>query len=252
MRRADGQRAGEAGVTLMEVLIAMALLSLLSAGMLLAMRVGLNAMEKSNSKLMDNRRVLGVERVLEQQIAGYMPVRGECRAEPKAPATPIGFFQGEPQTMRFVSTYSLQEAGRGRPRILEYQVIPGEEGRGVRLVVNELLYSGPFSTAALCIGFRPDPLSGAMLPAFRPVEAGPNSFVLADKLAHCRFSYKEAREAPEPEVWRPAWILQRPPAGIRIDLAPLEPDPSKLQLTAITMPMRVQCDPLEDYTKEEK
>ncbi|MEJ7607865.1 MAG: hypothetical protein WKF37_16740 [Bryobacteraceae bacterium] len=36
----------------------------------------------------------------------------------------LPFFQGDTQTMRFVSTYSLQEAGRGFPGA-ELQVIPG-------------------------------------------------------------------------------------------------------------------------------
>ena len=56
-------------------------------------------------------------------------------------------FQGDPQTMRFVSSYSLTEAARGLPRLLEYQVIPGEDGNSVRLVVNEIVYTGPVKYA---------------------------------------------------------------------------------------------------------
>ena len=51
-----------AGVTLMELIIAISLLSLLSVGLLMAMRVGLNAMEKSNNRIMANRRVSGAQR----------------------------------------------------------------------------------------------------------------------------------------------------------------------------------------------
>ena len=40
----------------------------------------------------------------------------------------IQFFQGEAQSMRFVSTYSLQQAWRGLPQILEFLVIPREDG----------------------------------------------------------------------------------------------------------------------------
>jgi CheY-like chemotaxis protein len=93
------------------------------------------------------------------------------------PTTKAQFFQGEPQSMRFVSTYSLQEAARGLPRILEFQVIPGEGGRGVRLVVNEQLYSGPAAAGFFCLGPGGDSFR------FRPIEIGPRSFVLADRLS---------------------------------------------------------------------
>jgi len=55
----------QAGVTLIEVLIAITLLSLLTTGMLFAMRVGLMAFSKTDTKLMDNRRVVGAQRVVE-------------------------------------------------------------------------------------------------------------------------------------------------------------------------------------------
>ncbi|MGI8989949.1 MAG: PulJ/GspJ family protein, partial [Bryobacteraceae bacterium] len=64
----------QAGLTLIEVLIAVSLLGLLSVGMLTAMRVGLSAMGKVNTKLMQNRRIAGTQKVIEQQIAGFMPV----------------------------------------------------------------------------------------------------------------------------------------------------------------------------------
>ena len=43
--------------------------------------------------------------------------------------------------MRLVSTFSLQQGWRGPAEILEMFVIPGEDGEGVRLVVNETPYS---------------------------------------------------------------------------------------------------------------
>jgi len=48
-----------AGVTLIEVLVAITLLSLLSVAMLFALRIGLMAYSKTNAKLMDDRRVAG-------------------------------------------------------------------------------------------------------------------------------------------------------------------------------------------------
>ena len=139
----QGVRPTDAGLTLMEVLIAVSLLSLLSVGMLIAMRVGLSATAKANARLIDDRRVAGTQRILEQEIAGFMPVKALCGGNPPAAKASILFFQGEPQSMRFVSTYSLQQAWRGLPQILEFMVLAREDGKGVRLVVNEHLYSGP-------------------------------------------------------------------------------------------------------------
>src|SRR4051794_15024198 len=45
------RKAKESGVTLIELLVAITLLSLLSVGMLFAMRVGLNAMGKTNERV---------------------------------------------------------------------------------------------------------------------------------------------------------------------------------------------------------
>src|ERR1700677_3137573 len=50
------------GVTLIELLIAVMLLSLLSLAIVLTLRVALSAMSKSDAKLMSNRRVSSVER----------------------------------------------------------------------------------------------------------------------------------------------------------------------------------------------
>jgi prepilin-type N-terminal cleavage/methylation domain-containing protein len=232
-----------AGVTLIELLIAISLLSLLSVGILMAMRVGLNAMQKANAKLLDNRRVFSVQRILEQQLAGFMPEVADCLPSPQAPPVKMPFFQGEPQSMRFVSSYSLGEAARGYPRILEFQVIPGENNVGVRLVVNEHLYTGSLGAGVFCLGRTPDPLSGIPVPRFRPIEIGPSSFVLADRLAYCRFSYREIAPAPLLERWVPVWTKVTWPTAVRVEMAPLEPDPSRLQLLAITAPIRVNKVP---------
>ena len=190
-----------AGVTLLELLIAMTLMSLLSTGIVMSLRVGLSAMNKTDTKLMANRRVASIERILEEEITSVIPVTADCQARPEAPPTRIAFFQGEAQSMRLASTFSLQQGARGMPMILEYQVIPGENGQGVRLVVNESWYTGPRGAGLLCAGMMPDPLTGAPVPLYLPIQVGAGSFVLADKLAYCRFSYRDLMPPPELERW---------------------------------------------------
>lgn len=227
------------GVTLIEMLIAISLLSILSVGVLMALRVGLNALDKTNTKLMANRRSMSVQQILRSQIGGLMPVDADCEPDPSVPLVKIPFFEGRSQSMRFVSSYSLDEAARGLPRILEFAVIPGERGRGVRLIVNEYLYTGSQSTGAKCLGMVPNPDTGTQVPRFAPVEAGPHSFVLADKLDHCSFRYRRVLPEPDLERWFPDWQFAEWPSAIQIDMAPLDPDPSRVPLVSATIPIRV-------------
>jgi prepilin-type N-terminal cleavage/methylation domain-containing protein len=242
------RRGNRAGLTLLEVLVAVTLLSFLSVGILFSIRLALNAMQKINHRLISNRRVLSSQRILEQQIAGFLPVAAEYRTEPMGPLAKISFFQGEPQSMRFVSTFSLEEASRGRPHILEFQVIPGEDDRGVRLVVNERLYTGPLSAGALCLGLVPGPQPGGTVPRFRMIEVGAHSFVLADRLAFCRFLYQEQMPGPLRELWVPYWIKPALPSALRIEMGPLGEDPARVQPLTLTAPLRVDRGVLDDYT----
>ena len=237
-------RRAERGLTLMEVLVAITLLSMLSVGLLVSMQIGLSAFSRTDRKLMDNRRVVGAQRLVEQELEGLMPVVAPCGRS----GIKVGFFQGEAQVMRLVSTFSLQQAWRGQPQILELFVIAGEEGKGVRLVVNEAPYPGPAGAGQLCVGILPDPLTGMSAPQFVPVMAGPGSFVLADKLAYCHFAFLSPGPQPNlPPIWAERWSRPGWPMAVRIDMAPLEPDPSRLQPISVVAPVYVHRSPEIPY-----
>ncbi len=212
----------------------------------MTLRVGINAMEKANAKLLANRRVASVERIMRSEIRDLIPVVATCVPEGDQPPERLMYFDGRQHSLRFVSGYSLQEASRGVPRILDFQVIPGDKGEGVRLVVSELAYS-PQQAAATCVGSVRDQNSGIAMGVFRPIEVGPGSFVLADKLAYCRFSYRDFQPPPVGERWFPEWPLGKWPTAVRIDMAPLNPDPARLPLMSLTVPMRVNRQPYEPY-----
>jgi hypothetical protein len=237
-----------AGVTLMELLIAILLFSLLSVGIVLTLRVALSAMTKTDSKLMANRRVSSIERILNEEIAGIIPVSAACAAGGR-PSGLLMFFQGEAQSMRLASTYSLHEGARGMPMILEFQVIPGENNQGVRLVVNEQWYTGPRAAGMFCLGMGRDPVTGLPGPIFVPIQIGGNSFVLSDRLAYCRFSFRDSRSKPQP-FWVDHWVTQMLPDAVRVTLAPLAPDPGRLQPVTLTIPVRLTRLPLADYQEE--
>jgi len=241
-------RRPRAGVTLIEVLVAVSLVSFLSLGIMFALRIGLSALERADRKLTDDRRIAGAQRLLEQELAGFMPVIAQFSLTPEGPGQKIPFFEGRAQSMRFVSSYSLGEAARGMPQILEFQVIPGEEGQGVRLVVNENLYTGPRSAGRFSLGPGTDPELGVLTQRFIPISVGPQSFVLADRLAYCRFSYLGIPPGMRVEQWKPAWIpLDKWPMGIRVEMASLDNNPGSLKPITVTAPVRVDRYPIYGY-----
>ena len=238
------------GVTLIEVMIAVSLLSLLSLGILMSLRVGMGALDRTNRRLMNNRRVAGAQRILEQQLAGFIPVVALATPQPGA-RMKVPFFEGREQAMRLVSSYSLSEASRGIPQILEFQIIPRDDERGVRLVVNETAYTGPRSPGVFCLGPGPDAQLGVSTQRFLPITIGPSSFVLADRLAYCRFSFLGNVPDKNLEQWLPNWIYPKWPAGIRIEMASLDTDLVSLKPVTVTVPVRVNRDPDLEYADDE-
>jgi prepilin-type N-terminal cleavage/methylation domain-containing protein len=234
-------RNPESGMTLIEILIAVTLLSLLTVAVMVAMRMGFNTMDKTDAHLAHDRRVSNARRIIENEIAGYTYSLAYFRPAPDRSFN-VPFAEWTAREMRFVTSYSLADAWRGRPQIVVMQVIPGENNRGARLIANETLYTGPDQTGATITDVTE---AG---PSFAPVPAGARSFVLADQLAYCRFEYLEPRAYPTPPLWRPDW--SRPglnPLGIRILMAPLESKPAESEIVNITAPMNVTRDPNAQY-----
>jgi prepilin-type N-terminal cleavage/methylation domain-containing protein len=237
-------RRTSGGMTLIEVLISITLLSLLAVGMLFAIRTGLGAMEASQRRLLANRRTTNAQRVLAAQVAGFLPVMARCGASAVQSDGPVmPFFFGMPTVMRFVSSYSLQGAWRGEPQIVEMFVISGENGQGVRLVENETPYRGPVGAGFFCQA------PGAPTQMGMP-EVRPDSFVLADKLAECRFLYKDEPPAEAgAEFWRPAWdpMASGWPRAIRIEMQPLERQAMRIPPMTFTGRIHVTRRPGEKY-----
>jgi len=245
-------KRGEAGVTLIEVLVAVTLLSLLSLGMVMAMRVGLAAYSKTETKLMNNRRVAGAQRILQSELDGLMPAFVMCGANAQgATGTRAVLFQGAADSMSMVSTFSLQQGWRGQPQILQLFVIPGDEG-GVRLVVNEIPYTGAKGAGQYCTGAITVPGTISQLAQMMPVRSGPQTFVLADKLAYCRFSYYTPSNLlyGPPPSWQPTWASKGWPMAVRIEMAPESADPSRLQPITVTAPIHIRRDPDKVYTDD--
>jgi hypothetical protein len=97
--------------------------------------------------------------------------------------------------------------------------------KGMRILVNERIYDGPNSASAVVTGLVPDAASNGYRPSFAPIVAQPSSFIIADELAACSFSYLSDSEPDRSPRWMPVWNdAYRLPAAISIQLTPL-PDP---------------------------
>jgi len=217
--------AHQRGFTLIELMISITLVAALATGMLMAMRTSLLSLEKINARLQFNRRVMGMERVLTRQIGGVMPVVSNCGT------TPVPIFRGTSDALRMVSSYSMEQGARGYPQFDEFQVVKSAEG--VRLIVTEHLYTGPSATAPFCGGEQS-----------MAADVAPASIIVADRLASCTFSYREAiSDAPPSSKWLASWNVNgdQPdlPAAVRIEMMPLDSSPALLPVMNVTVPIHV-------------
>jgi hypothetical protein len=70
------------------------LLSLLSVGMLVAMRLGFSTMDKTDAQLVKNRRVSNTRAIIENEIDGYIIRTPNFRPQPDKPQS-VPFLQAE-------------------------------------------------------------------------------------------------------------------------------------------------------------
>jgi hypothetical protein len=206
-------------------MISVTLVAAITTGMLFAMRSALVAYERVDARLMSNRRVVSVQRILTSELSGIFPVMGTCADNSQALV-----FNGNDQTLHLVTNYSIADGARGRPQILELQVIEGDHG--LRLIANEFPYTGPAAVGALCSGG-----------VFRPGVATAQSFILADRLAYCRFSYQDVDPSTRMGTgWLTAWSKRNLPAAVHVDMAPAAGDAASLPLASVTAQVHVNRD----------
>jgi hypothetical protein len=245
------KRNSQSGITLIEILIAVSLLSLLSVGMLVAMRLGFSTMDRTDARLVKNRRVSNTRAIIENEISGFLYSYANFRPLPDKPQ-PVPFLQAETQSMRFVTSYSIENGWRGRLHIAALQVIPGEDNRGVRLIVNETPYTGSDQAGMQIAGIEVPTPQTPLLIHYTPIAAGAQSFVLADRLAYCRFSWlAPAIQAPYRQ-WRPDMLLLPGvlPYAVRIEMAPLDNSATDLHVGTVTVQFNVNRSPNGTYSDQ--
>ena len=220
------RRSRQAGMTLIELLIAVTLFGAISASMGVVLNIAFTSMNKIDEKVDFNRRIIASQRTLDQILQGLIPVIAPCAGKP------IGIAGIETGT-RFLSSHSLTEGSRGRPQIVELFVSSSPNG-GFRLLLNERPYLGKRSLAFACS---------------QPFQVLDSSFILADRLSRCRFAFRRIDLASGSEIWFPGWAFPEWPSAIRIEMAPLKFQANQIQPATIYAPILVKDNNVDDASR---
>ena len=188
------------GFTLLELLVSMTIVSLLATTILFGWRIAAGAWGRANQLVEDQRRVVAIHQVLATQMAEMTPVAPSSRV-----ISTVVFFQGERQTARFLSRYSLLNRSRSGLYRIEYQIADGSDGVH-QLLVNEVPASSSNDIASLLTGTEQRP--EGMLLRFAPFERSSQTRVLLDDLTDAHFEYYRPARVQGPSGWVSEWISQ--------------------------------------------
>jgi len=195
-RRAAGDRK-QAGFTLLELLVAITIVSLLSTTILFGWRIAANAWGRASELVEEQRRVAATHQVLQEQMAAMVPY---------SPWTRQGmqdvFFQGEPQTARFLSRYSLENRAGSGLYLIEYEIAEQMDGT-CQLLMNEAPLRNPDEAGGVFASVEQS-AAGPIL-RFVPVERTAKTRVLLEGLEECRLEYYRPAGPQEPGAWVEQW-----------------------------------------------
>jgi hypothetical protein len=217
-------------------MVAVTLLGLLSVGIITALQIGAGSWMGTRERLTHDRRISSANQIFHSAFNGIVPMTAQSipGAEARFPVTL--FFQGEPQTMRFVSAYSVTAGNRGGLNVFELQVVDSENGR--RVLLNQFPYGGPYQAGELITGIEPAPDGPGRRLLFQSVEPRGNSLIVADELVDCEFRYlRQPRRPDEPPVWIEVWTDPRVlPLAVSVRLTP-RAEQGRLLPVSITAPI---------------
>lgn len=217
----------QAGVTLLELLVSITIVSLLATTALFAWRASVSGWEKASVQLERDRAVLAAHEVLQEQVASMVPY--EARTEQGGP---VIFFQGEPRTARFVSRYSLTHRAASGLYLIEYHVTEPQDGNGSttsastppragrQLLLKEAAVRGNEDLAARIEDIESQ--SDGYLLRLPQFERDAETVVLLEGLEDCRFEYfrltPNAQPGGESGRWTDEWVnrANEAPSAMRI------------------------------------
>ena len=210
-RRNDN--AACAGMTLIEVVLALALLGLVSAGLLAVTGNALRAWLDSREALRQDRRLSNASIRLHETIAAITPMP----AMPQSGSPdPFPFFEGEQRFMRFVSGHSPTRGSRAGMRLVTLNARSFQGA--LRLLVTETACPSPGGLASL-LAAVPGSRTRSQAAPFIPARDAEESWTVAEHLSACEFAY--LRDSPAPggaaewvQQWQDRLTL---PRAVRIE-----------------------------------
>jgi prepilin-type N-terminal cleavage/methylation domain-containing protein len=202
------------GFTLLELLVSMTVVSLLATTVLFGWRIAAGAWGKADRLIDQQRRAAATQTLLEAQMAAMVPY---------APWLSKGmgdvFFQGERQTARFLSRYSLESRARSGLYRIEYQILKAADGTQ-QLAMNEVAQQNPDGAGALLLGTE-QAADGTIL-RFAPFDRSAATRILLDGLKEARFEYYRPAGLSSPAGWVSEWTSRGPelPRAMAIRVTP--------------------------------
>ena len=244
---AHGRRAG---MTLIEVIVAVALMAMLSVGLFTSLQIGATSWSMTQAALMLDRRIATANDLLRSLLVSIVPIEAVTPPGSRLPRYRFTFFQGERRSMRFVSSHSMTGGTRDGLQLTELRV--SEYKGGTRVLVNQSRYEGPLSLGALVTGrVSVQGVRGGRL-VFRPIRALPTSLIAVDQLRGCNFGYLKRARRGEPARWIPTWDERDAlPAAVRIELTPSSKAEKKARAVPVSITAPIYSEKVRELTQAE-
>ena len=106
------------GFTLMELLVSFLIIGVVSVVIHLGFQIGINSRESAENSLQQVRTTEAMLDLIHRQVGSMVPYTS--RQEYQGNPAEVLLFQGDPQLMRFVSTFSSRSRSAGGLYLVEY------------------------------------------------------------------------------------------------------------------------------------
>lgn len=200
-------RKNSAGFTLIEVVVAITLMSLIMLTLVMGLRLTANAWHRGEQRLdQDARMLAGTDALAQQVSAAAIRVVTDYRGLDRAPVQVVAF-AGTPSELRFCTRFSWR-GDRSRPQFMaDYRVVLDARGQQQLVISEDGLTDDASVLAALQArppeGGQPvgDPADKIELAYFQPATAGQPAQWVGD--------WQPVLDAELPGAVRVSWIRGR-------------------------------------------
>lgn len=185
------------GFTLMELLVSFTLMSLVAVAIHFGWQLCLSSWEKAEKALHRQRTLQFVLDLISRQTGSMVPYYS--RQQMDGTAIDVLLFQGVPQGVRFVSSFSSEGRTADGLRLVEYFLADSPAGEGKALLINETaLPENSELVGKVFTGFAHGE-ENRVTADFAGFVSSPHSRVLVEDLLDARFEYPtQAKEEVVP------------------------------------------------------